>query len=314
MLTLSEADVRDALSMAETIAAVEGVLARWGEPAVRNFPRLRVGGTSGGGEPVGMNILPAMAATGEDGGFFGLKSYAVGVKGAGHLVTLYSVPDGRIAAVIEARHLGAMRTGAISAVATRILHGPTRSLACIGAGAQAEAQILALAEGNALDDVTVYSRTAKHSEALAERLASSLEGVRLTASRSAAEAVEGADVVCTITRAERPVVTRAQLGSGTHINAAGSNSLDRQEIGADILRDAVVVVDSREQARLECGDVAPLVESGELAWDALPELGELVAAGGKFHAGKPITVFESLGMGLLDIAVAGALVRKLARE
>jgi ornithine cyclodeaminase/alanine dehydrogenase-like protein (mu-crystallin family) len=114
------------------------------------------------------------------------------------------------------------------------------------------------------------------------------------------------DVVVTITTATEPVLQGEWLAPGTHVNAAGSNSLLRRELDAVAVRRAsLVVVDSRVQAQRECGDLLGPVERGELDWDQLVELADVVAGQ---HPGRAnpeeITLFESQGLGLEDVAAA----------
>jgi ornithine cyclodeaminase len=132
---------------------------------------------------------------------------------------------------------------------------------------------------------------------------------------SAQAAVRGADIVNVITKSATPVLAGEWLEPGQHINAAGSNALARRELDAlAIEKSDVITVDARGTARGECGDLLPAVEKGLLRWDALVEIGEVIAgrAAGRTSA-KQITLYESHGMGLQDLYV-GARMLHLARE
>ena len=144
---------------------------------------------------------------------------------------------------------------------------------------------------------------------------SSRLGIKMEAVTSAPEAVRGVDIINVITKASNPVLLGEWLEPGQHINAAGSNALTRRELDElTIKRCARVVVDSRGTARNECGDLLPLIESGRLDWDALPELGELIAGHVAGRTSRDeITLYESHGMGIQDI-YTGDHILKVARE
>lgn len=301
MTAVTEDEVAAALEVGDAVAEVRRVLRAWPD-GLSAAPRTRLAHAG-----TGLNVLAGIVLDDTGQPWVGTKSYIAREKGAGHVVVLHP-PDRPQPYVVEAELLGAIRTGAVSAVATAAMHPGATRLACVGAGRQAEYQIRAIAALGGLDSVAVTGRTAARSEELAGRLTAELE-LPVRAYASVEEALTGADVVCTMTRAADPVLWAGQLAPGTHVNAAGSNALDRQEIDVEILRRADVVVDSRDQAPLEAGDLLPLVESGELAWAGLLELGEVVSAATPFQRTREFTVFESLGMGVLDIALAALVVR-----
>ena len=118
--------------------------------------------------------------------------------------------------------------------------------------------------------------------------------------------------MATATTSRDPLFPPDAVQDGTHINAAGSNALIRREIDERLIRKAgVVVVDSRAQAQAECGDLLIPTERGWLDWDLLPELSEVVAGSAPGRQNdQQITVFESQGLGLQDVTVAGLVYRK----
>ena len=139
-------------------------------------------------------------------------------------------------------------------------------------------------------------------------------GVNVVPAASAEAAVRGAHIVNVITKSAVPVLLGEWLEPGQHLNAAGSNLLTRRELDVRaIQRCDIVCVDSRQTARRECGDLLPLIESGQLQWDALPELGEIVAGSRSGRSSEEaITLYESHGMAIQDLYV-GARVLELAR-
>ena len=130
------------------------------------------------------------------------------------------------------------------------------------------------------------------------------------------DAVRGVDIINVITKANAPVLLGEWLEAGQHINAAGSNALTRREIDANVVkRCSRVVVDSRATARNESGDLLPLVESGFLDWDALPEVGEVIVgrAPGR-TSNDDITLYESHGMGIQDIYTADHVLKTARKQ
>jgi ornithine cyclodeaminase len=184
----------------------------------------------------------------------------------------------------------------------------------IGAGKQAVGQLEAVCAVRKIRAVKVFSRNAERAREFCASLRHRL-GVKMDVVPKVADAVQGADIINVITKASSPVLLGEWLEPGQHINAAGSNALTRRELDdTAIMRCARVVVDSRGTARNECGDVLPLVESGRLDWDALPELGEVIVgrvAGRKSR--DEITLYESHGMGIQDI-YTGHYVLEVARN
>jgi ornithine cyclodeaminase len=140
-------------------------------------------------------------------------------------------------------------------------------------------------------------------------------GIETRPASSAEEAVRDRDIIITITAARDPVLSGSWIKPGAHINAAGSNALIRAEIDIEtVQRAALIVVDSREQAKMECGDLLAPIERGLIHWDQVRELGEIVA--GRFPgrtSDQDITLFESQGLAIEDMAVA-AVVYARAKE
>ncbi len=227
---------------------------------------------------------------------------------------LIDTDSGKLVAMIEASHLGMMRTGAASGVATKYMaRENATTVGMIGAGKQAVGQLEAVCAVRKITSAKVYSRKSEKAREFCAAMSAKL-GIKMEAVTSAPEAVRGVDIINVITKASNPVLLGEWLEPGQQINAAGSNALTRRELDeAAITRCARVVVDSRNTARNESGDLLPLVENGKLDWDTLPELGELIAGhiAGRMMRDE-ITVYESHGMGIQDI-YTGHHVLKAAR-
>jgi alanine dehydrogenase len=300
-LYLSEADVAGLLTPGEAVDAVEECLRRLARGVVDNRPRQRL--------PLEDGQFAVMAAVDRELGYAGVKSYAWTARGTSFVVALFSAEGGRLEAVIEADKLGQLRTGAASGVAARQLakEGAT-SLGVIGCGWQAESQIACIrATLGSLERVVVYCRNES-------RLAAFCREQRCEPAESNREAAEQ-DVVVTVTTSKDPVLRGEWLRDGALVCAVGANDASRRELDNVVLeRAAFVCCDSREQARLESGDLIEPVERGVLDWLEVHELQEVVAGELQGRASaEDIVLFKSNGIAAWDVAVAARVV-ELARE
>ncbi len=304
---LTDDDVGRLIAMPRVLELVENAWKARALGQAIDVPRSRCSVAEG--------ILNMLQATAPQLGFLGFKYYYSTKSGATRHVHLIGAKSGRLEAIIEADRLGSLRTGAASGVATRHLaRTQPRTLGQIGSGAQAAQQIAAIHHAVGISRVKVFSRTRARLEAFCKSVSAELR-IDVTPAQSAESAVREADVVNVITRSTTPVLQGAWLEPGQHINAAGSNALERQELDrAAVERCDVITVDARATARNECGDLAPLVALKRLDWNALTEIGDVIAgkARGRTDDGQ-ITLFESQGMGLQDLYVA-AEVLSLARK
>lgn len=304
---LNEAEVGSLLDMTMAMEAVEAVMASHAHGETVDFPRQRVRLPSSithllqGG-------VPAVNLT-------GLKVYTSAGGRARFWVHLFDATNGDPVAVLEADRLGMTRTGAAGGVAAKWLARPDASVAGVfGAGWQAQGQVLALCAARPIERVKVFARNAERLASFCAQM-SRETGREVVPAASAEETVRGSDVVVTITTSPKPLFDADWLEAGCHINAAGSNSLARQELSEAAVRRAdVICVDSREVAVKEAGDLMPLLEKGRTQPGRWVELGEVVAGirPGRTDA-RQITLFESQGMAIQDIALA-ARVLALALE
>ena len=305
-LFLRESDVEQLLTMDEALQAVEEVFRLMGQGRADNRPRQR--------PRIGGSILQVMAAA-VDGMGLGLKAYTVASKGVRFVVLLWYQETGDLAAIIEANKLGQMRTGAASGVATKYLaREDATTVGIFGSGWQARGQLEAVCAVRPIRQAWVYSRTPAHREAFAEEMTDKL-GIPVEAVARPGDVVADADIVITITTADQPLFEGAWLRPGTHINAAGSNRAHAREIDLETIRRAsLITIDDRVQGQIEAGDLIPAVEAGIISWDDVVELGQVVA--GQVPGRQDddaITLFESLGIAIEDVAVA-RLVYDKARQ
>jgi ornithine cyclodeaminase/alanine dehydrogenase-like protein (mu-crystallin family) len=205
-------------------------------------------------------------------------------------IVLYRTDTGQPLAAMDGRLITEMRTAAVSAAVTKYLAPPeSRILALLGSGVQAQSHLQALLRVRKFSRVRVWSRTAAHAERFARE-----HGAE--AVHSAQEAVRGADVVVTATAAHDPILEGAWLKPGAHVNAVGSSRPDWRELDDEAMANAVVV-DSREAAAREAGDV--IMASAAI----YAEIGE-VFAGTKPPMPAVTTVFKSVGLAVEDVAAA----------
>lgn len=306
-LLLREQHVTELLNIETAIEAVEEVLRDQAEGEATNRPRYRVA--------VPTSQLHVMAAGDQRLGVYGLKTYTVSRQGARFLVLLYDAANGDMLAMIEADRLGQMRTGAASGVATKhMARASADVLGVYGSGWQAESQVLAVCAVRQLRQVRVYSRNAEKRAAFARRIQALLR-CEVVPVEQAEEAAHGCSIIVTATTSREPVLKGEWIEPGTHINAAGSNFLSKAEIDIEtVRRAAVVAVDSLEQSRLEAGDLLPALDRGVISWEAITELGRIIAGYAKGRTSDDeITLFKSNGIALEDISTA-LRVYNLARE
>lgn len=244
-------------------------------------------------------------------GSYGLKAY---LGNAGYRVFVYDLEKG-FEGLVEAFELTELRTGAVSAVAARYLARPdSEVLGMIGTGREARAQLRAFSRVSKLRRVKAFSRTAAKRDAYAEDMQNELE-VEVVPVASAEECVRGSDIVVTITNADEPVLDGAWLEEGTFVCGVGATGHYRRELDEETVgRAATVVVEHLPTARDECGDLIYAAGRGRLRWNTVRELKDIVS--GLIPARRSdadITLFDSVGTGAEDVAMAGYALRK-ARE
>lgn len=297
-LFLSENDVKQVLTATMALEAVESAHRDLALGQAQDTPRART--------RLPQTALHILQGALPAQGVFGYKAYTTNRSGNRFLVHLFDAASGQLLAVIEADYMGMIRTGAASGLAARCLARPDARVAGVfGAGWQAEGHVLALCAALPLEKVKVFSRHAEKLQAFCQRL-SEVTGVPVMAAASPEETVRDSDLIGTLTTASLPLFDAEWLAPGTHINAAGSNALIRKELSeATLRRCALIAVDAVPTALAEAGDLLPLLEKGRLHARQLVELGDILTGR---HAGRTsaeqITVFESQGLAIQDLAVA----------
>jgi alanine dehydrogenase len=300
-LYLTEADVGALLTPADAIDAVERCFERLARGEVENRPRVRQKADGG--------AFAVMSAVDHELRLAGVKSYAWLPSGTPFVVCLFDLDHGELAAVIEADKLGQLRTGAASAVAAkRLAREGATSLGVLGCGWQAESQVQCIREAvPTIERVVAYCRTEESLDRFCQQ-------VGAEAGETHRDAGEH-DVVVTVTTSRDPVLRGEWLTPGALVCAVGANDRRARELDNAVLeRASFVCCDSKEQAKLESGDLIEPIEQGILDWLEVHELQE-VAAGevqGRQSA-EDVVLFKSNGIAAWDVA-AGALALERARE
>lgn len=233
------------------------------------------------------------------------------------VVVLFDGETGVPLAIMDGAVFTAIRTGAASGVATDALARPdARTLAVIGAGAQAPYQALAVCSVRDIERIHLYNRTRQRAEVLARWLQTRCPDVEIQVFSSIDKAIADADVICTATAAKDPIVSGHDVRRGAHVNAVGSFRPDMRELDRDVLRIAGrVYVEQRDAAAEEAGEVADAYGAGIVGDDDLVEIGAVLAGdvAGRRTADE-ITVFKSTGIPAQDLHAATRLLDKAQRE
>ena len=230
-------------------------------------------------------------------------------------VLLFEEDTGRLSALMDGATITAIRTAAVSGVATDLLaRRDAAELAILGAGVQARTHLEAIAAVRPLRRVRVWSRNPQHAADLVKASAGRF-GVSIEAVPTAEAAVREADVVATVTASPQPVLQRPWVKDGAHINAVGSSIPTTREIDTATMAAVRLFVDRRESALNEAGDLLIPMREGAFTADHIQaELGEVII-GKDLGRQSPdeLTLFKSLGLAVEDVASA-AFILKRARE
>jgi alanine dehydrogenase len=297
---LNENDAVAFADMPSVVAVLRSAFAAQAGGKAINIPRRRL--------EFGDRRLNLMAGGGnEPGNRFVVKCYG----SSSHHMLLYSA-DAGLLAIMEAGGLGAIRTGAATAVATEVMARPMAGrVGLIGAGRQARTQILALQAIGCLSEVAVFARDRLKRKVFCRQLQSEV-GAPVRDAASAEDAVAGADIVVTATTSATPVLMHDWLSPGAHINAMGANSATRRELDPQIvLRASLIATDDVAQAQLEAAEFIDLAIADRLDWERIVPLHRLVAAP-RERDPDAITLFKSLGIGLEDLAIASLVYDRAA--
>lgn len=302
--------IRDILTLSLVLETTEAALRKTSNGVARQQIRrtLDLPGAAG-------SCLSLMYAALDDRPLFGAKvlsvfpgNFAHGPASHRGGVFLFDKDHGRPVALIDGGELTAWRTAAASAVATRALSRSTSStLTVLGYGEQARRHVAAIAEVRPVRAIHVWGRDFAKAERFAEDLIAS--GFKAQAHRDPREAVREADIICTTTSSEKPVLCGEWLPAGVHINAVGASVASCRELDLECVRRAQVWVDYLPMALAAAGELIEALEIGAIGADHIRgEIGEVLAGakpGRSDH--DQITLFRSLGVPAQDIELANLI-------
>ena len=308
---LSSSDIRRAITMQEAIEVMKNVF-RQLSLGEANVP-LRTSIASQSGLTL---LMPAYLKTSNALGVKVVSVYTANTsRGLPTITGLTNVLDaqtGQPVAVLEGTYLTSLRTGAASGAATDILAPEdAHILTVFGAGTQARTQVEAVCCVRDIREIRVFSRTRRSTETFAEELAHTYRNMTVTMSESPSKALKDANIVTTATNSFTPVFNGSDLMPGVHINAIGSFRPDMQEVDEFTVQRARVIVDKREAALSEAGDLMIPIQKGIITEQHIhAELGEIIIGakpGRENH--NDITLFKSVGNAAQDIAIAQAILQ-----
>jgi ornithine cyclodeaminase/alanine dehydrogenase-like protein (mu-crystallin family) len=301
---LTEEDVRQVLTMEMALDAVEEGLRKLALDEAQNMPRTRV--------QTDHAMLHVLSASAKTFGVLGAKLYVTSRKNAQFHVALYDGKAGTMLALIQAAYLGQVRTGAASGVATEYMARPDAcEVGLFGSGQQARTQLLAVCQVRKITHVHVYSPNEEHRRQFAAEMTATCQAEIEPVPRPEM-AAEDKDIIITATNSREPVLNGNWIAEGTHLNVVGSNFLGKAEVDSLTVRCCnSIVVDSKDQARLEAGDFTQALEEGSIHWANVHELGQIIVGRytGRAHP-EDITMFKSLGIGIEDVALAARVYAK----
>lgn len=313
VLWLSDADAASMVSMPAALSLVEQAFRSLAEGKAQMPPKLYLDFPEHGGD---LRVMPAYLPS-PDGSFAGVKvvnshakNPARGLPAVAAVLVLNDPETGMPLSVMAAGTLTAMRTGAAGALAARLMARPdSRVVGLIGCGRQAATQWEGLKDLFDIREVRVAGATLKEAEDFCQRLrpSSKAEFIPCLDVKSACEA----DILVTTTPSHKPVVKSEWVRPGTHINAIGADAPGKQELESVLTARARVVVDLKEQA-FHSGEVnVPLSEKTLKPEQVVGEMGDIVSGRKKARTSPDdITIFDSTGLAVQDIALAGWLYRR----
>ncbi len=310
MLILTQADVRQVLTIQETIAAVEDgfrhlalgdvVMPQRAATPVKAHNGLHLSMPAFVGGTTGTLTVKIVTVYGDNPGLHGLPM----IQG---ILLLYDAQTGKLLAMMDAEYLTAMRTGAASGVATNYLAREDAAVVTLfGAGAQAAAQLAAVCAVRSVERAFVVTRSGAKDREFCLKMENAL-AIQVTPTRDVRAAVEAADVICTATNSTMPVFNGNWLQPGVHINAVGAYMTSMRELDAVTVERARLFVDHHEAAQSEAGDIMIPVANGDLTYDTVTgELGDVIIGRVRGRlSDDDVTVFKSVGLAMQDATTAG---------
>lgn len=313
MLLLSDDEISRLISMRETIDAVEAAFGEFARGGVKMPQRSTIMLDEEAGSISFMpSYIPEARALATKIISIYPKNPTKGLPTTAAWIIVNDPETGMIEALLDGTYLTAMRTGAVTGVAARYLASKdSNKAAIIGCGVQGKTQAWAVAETRAIEKMRVFDLSRERMDLFSREMSGKL-GIDVVPSDSVAEAVNGVDIVVTATTSKDPVVRREWLGERVHVSAIGAFYPDYRELDTGTIRDAKLVVDSREAIIEEAGDILIPISEGVIGVDHIyAELGDLVLGRKPGRTDDDgLTVFKSVGLAIQDSSVARLVLDK----
>jgi len=261
-------------------------------------------------------LLGMMPAFEGDTGIMGIKVISVFTENrTSHqgVILLFDSKNGKLLSIIDAEEVTAIRTAAVSAVATRSLaNADARNLAILGSGVQASRHLEAISLVRKIEKAKIWSRDHQHAEQLVKRESGNYN-FKVEACKTVQQTVEDADIICTTTAAKEPILSGEWVKQGVHINAVGACTPSSRELDSQLVVGSKLFTDRRESLFNEAGDFLIPKKEGLIGEDKIGgEIGEVLLRKVKGRESREeITIFKALGLAVEDLA-AGYYVYKKA--
>lgn len=303
---ITEAEVAQSMDLRGAIVALEHGLTLEAGGRARTMAKTHIAWGNG-------NTLHSLGGSLEGARLVGVKSWAHTTGGACPLLLLWDSENGGLRAVIEAFALGQLRTGSMSAVATRwMAAADASSMALIGTGKQAMTQVAAVASVRPLREVRVFSPTAERRAAFVKELSAAGLGFEVIEAESVRDAVSKSQIVTLATRAREPFLSAQMMSPGTHVNAIGAVTPERQEFRPDVVaRAGLIVTDEPAAARRLSRELMDYFADDAAGWQSVKPLSSIVAQGRGRPAGCHLSLFKAMGMGAADVALGAEVLREV---
>lgn len=296
---LSESDIKSLVTITDAIDAISEVFKIRGDGDVINPPRQQIDIPEGYLRLTSAIVSPMKKIAVK------VSSSMVFASESGRTLLLVDSETGRVDAIVEVFHLGALRTAAASGVATKLMaREDANSIGIFGTGRQAKTQLAAVAAVRPIKNILAIGRNADRLAKFCAETTKEL-GIPVTAAKHPEDLYDCA-VLVTATTSKDPVLFGNRIQPGTHINAIGANRLERRELDDDaIKRCTTIAVDNKVQTKKESAALLRAVEQGALSWDDVLELGEFISGDiDTARAPEAITLYNSHGVAMEDVALA----------
>lgn len=308
-LFLTDKEVDQVMTMGDCIGVMEDMLVQAQNGMAWFQPRSHIR------TPVGYHhIMPGALL---DSGVVGLKVYTARFPaGSRFLTVLHDSQTGDLLALLQGGRCSQLRTGALSAVASKyIARQEAETIGIIGTGAQAKAQLEGTCAVRNIRSIRTFDLVKEKAEQFSAEM-SKLLNIKVTAADNPQECVTNADIVITMTTSPNPVLMGEWLEPGMHLNIMGSNHWTRREIDNEVInRSDSITVDNIEEAKRYSGDLLFAIDQGLVRWEQINELPTVTSGRASVRANsEAITVFKSHGIGLSDVAAAHHVYKKAKEQ